>query len=78
MPADRKCLNKACAYYKAGKCKLFPGGAWLNCRRAGIPSKPTPKMGKNDMASKRIKPTRPETFKPRQEFASSGLGTQPC
>lgn len=38
MPAS-KCLNKACLYHKAGKCNLFPGDAWLNCRRSGIPKK---------------------------------------
>lgn len=37
---ERKCLNKSCSYHAKGKCTLFPGGAWLTCKRSGVKEKP--------------------------------------
>lgn len=46
MDEDQKtrlCRNKACEYHSKGKCTLFPGWSFLNCRNSGIVSKQPPK-----------------------------------
>jgi hypothetical protein len=43
---ERKCLNKACSYHEKGKCTLFPGGAWLTCKRSGVQKKPNLQLKK--------------------------------
>lgn len=42
----RKCLNTACLYHMAGKCTLFRGDAWLNCRHSAAPKKKTTRKPK--------------------------------
>jgi hypothetical protein len=44
--SERKCLNKGCPYHSGGKCNLFPGDAWTNCKRAGLATTKPNKKGK--------------------------------
>lgn len=32
----RRCLNRQCDHYRAGRCRLFPGWSFLDCRKSGI------------------------------------------
>ncbi len=44
---ERLCLNRQCEHHRAGRCRLFPGWSFLDCRKSGIATQNKKKEGKD-------------------------------